>query len=133
MLRILKNSRGFSLIEGVIAAAALGILAVAGFQMFSDVGKQMANTGVSAGVNLARTTMLDAVNSSLAWSNTLAENPSLACIQNRTSCAALIGTQVGVKVIDGSGTIILADPADTAVGFDPEGRSCHTFPSPACP
>jgi uncharacterized membrane protein YgcG len=133
MLRILAKERGFSLIEAIIAAAAMTALGLAGYSIFSGVSKQMAGSGLIAGVNTARNSVLEAVNSSLAWSNTLAENPALECVKNRSSCASLLGTNIPVKLIDASGTLILTDPVDPAVGFDPQGRSCHSFPSASCP
>lgn len=127
-----RNEKGFTLIEGMLATAALAVLGFAGYHMFSDIQGQMMNNNVTSGVISARATVMQAVNSSFSWNQIVNANlPALQCVKDRTACTN--GQLVKIKVVDGTGTIVYSDPNDPAVGFDALGRVCHTFPSLACP
>lgn len=125
------NNRGFSLMEVIIAAAimmivALGILAVQTMGV-----KSTASSNILFQADLFRKNIINLINNDAAWTNTYndASNTNLACLKdNVTNCYGTGGSFATGKfrVRDAANSIVW-DPLTATNGFNMGGALCSTW------
>jgi type II secretory pathway pseudopilin PulG len=133
-----KNSeRGFGLIEAVIAAAILSIVALGITTLVEDMLRIQKKANTVGVINQMRTQITSAIQNGRSWELTAADltaatgNPYMACITNGTAtCADATETSLNLKDSDGN-EVYYARVAGK--GFRYDGALCTTYPADDCP
>lgn len=136
-MRTGNSESGFGLIEVIIAAAILSIVALGITTLVEDMLRVQKKSNSVAVINNFRTMITAAVQNGLSWEKTVADvaaatgNPSMQCLRDDTSlCANDALADLNLKDSDNG----LAYYSATANhGFSYDGKYCTSFPSDACP
>lgn len=137
-MKFLTNSKGFSLIEAILASAIMcvGVGSMAMFMdVFSKSNKQISNRDI---VETKKQEIINLILDRTNWAYTVANtaNTTFDCIRLRTDCASLVGAGSTFKVYNSSSQILLDTVASTT-GFNTAGKDCSQFnastSNPNCP
>jgi hypothetical protein len=150
---LLKDQRGQSLIQVVIAVGIMGILMMSMTSFFEILNKQQNKNNLAFQAGMLRNNLVAALNNSVGWKNTTTQSANnfangvmLDCLNNGKPCTtdqstdlSAGGTPVGYsggaptdegvlirQVLDSTGTVIL-DSTNPNSGYTPQGTSCSTF------
>lgn len=134
---VIRDSRGFGLIEVIVVVAIISIVALGIATMMQDMFSQQQRAAQKGTLNSTRARLIEALQSPSSWAATVAHadnNASLVCLRAGNTCTH--NTTVNFNVADASGAIIYPSATATA-GFRPDGTNCNTFstatPDPTCP
>lgn len=138
MLNILKSKKGFSLVEVLVAAGLIGVVATGliSFSQFLNVAKK--KSSVLDTIIKQRQTIIYSLRSSDALARTgLANVPPINCLQTLQTCGSATPANAQymmISVLDrtGGASSNLTDITPN-VGFGVDGLTCTTYPSIACP
>ncbi|CAN5586943.1 hypothetical protein BH10BDE1_BH10BDE1_32440 [soil metagenome] len=132
-----SSEHGFGLIEVVIAAAILSVVALGITTLVEDMLRVQRKSNAVGVINQMRTQMTAAIQNGRSWELTVADldattgNPDMACIKNATAtCANNVPLDLNLKNSDGN-EIYYGRVAGKGFGYD--GTLCTTYPSDACP
>ena len=130
-----KTTNGFTLVQVVIALAALGLLALLVGSMLNSIGIGGTKSKlVQTAANLS-SNMRNLIVSPSAWSTTLQNNPGLACLADPAGdCTGNAGG--AIDIFNTSGQAEFTSSVPTA-GFSADGQPCNTYDAAngndACP
>src|SRR5947209_3027615 len=132
MRRILKNESGFSLIESVIAIGILAVIGLGSSQILLRSGKTGLLVKSNTAVQMTGARLVDAIQSESSWRLTVANSPSLACLQARSDCSSVAGSPIPVALYElpasaGAAPTRITDPSAPSQGFTLSGDVCTTF------
>ena len=132
-----SSESGFGLIEVIIAAAILSIVALGITTLVEDMLRVQKKTNTVGVINNFRTIITAAVQNGRSWELTVADavaatgNPSMQCLRDdTTTCAADSLADLNLK---DSGGLPAYYGATANHGFSYDGSYCTTFPSDLCP
>lgn len=138
VMSFLKNSKGFSLIEALLASGILCV-GVASMAMFVDVfnksNKQLNERDV---VEAKKQEIISLILDRSNWAYTVTNttNTSFDCIRQKTDCSGLVGANSTFKVYNSKAALLL-DTTPSTFGFNTSRKDCNTFnasnPKPDCP
>lgn len=132
-----RNQRGFGLIEVIIVAAIISIIALGIGTMISDMFAAQQKTSQVGNLNSIRARLIETLNSPAHWTATMnhaSNDGSLACLREGTgNCATAFTAPFNVVETGG----VLYPSATATAGFRLDGTNCNTFstvaPDPTCP
>lgn len=131
------SERGFGLLEAIIAAAVLSIVALGITTLIEDMLRVQRKSNAVGVINQMRSQMTAAIQSGRSWELTVADlttttgNPYMDCIKN-ASLTCVDGTQTALNLKNADGTEVYYG-AVAGKGFAFDGTLCTTYPSEACP
>lgn len=133
-LKFKITSAGFGLIEVMIAAAIISIIALGIGTLVDDMMKAQRKTNVSAAIASVRTRIIANIQDGGSWSNTGLDatlNPDLGCMRPLGgNCNVAAPFLINLKGAAANEEVMYARTATK--GFDYEGRICNTFPTAPC-
>ncbi len=132
-----KSAAGYLVIVLMMVAALVGVVLLATLGRFQTVGQQQVSSNATVFAGQIRSYLMQLIQNNQAWQNTVndAQNTSLTCLRNATSCAGAGGS----FRLWNAATVpaVYYDPAGASNGFGPTGAPCTTFDSlkgnDACP
>lgn len=129
-----RSERGFGLVEVMIVAAIVSILALGMSTMFSDLFRIQNKVSATTSIETFRTNLIRNIQDSAAWRATVnadaANSLQMDCLKSSTACTA--NTPYNVTLRDPAGNVIY-DARTAANGFRKDGVLCATYPSGECP
>lgn len=136
-MKVIKNERGFGLIEVIIVAAIISIIALGIGTMISDMFAAQQKTSQVGNLNSIRSRLIETLNSPAHWTATMnhsSNDASLGCLRVATAnCATAFTSPFNVVETGG----VLYSSATATAGFRLDGTTCNTFstaaPDPTCP
>lgn len=131
------SEHGFGLIEAVIAAAILSIVALGITTLVEDMLRVQRKANAVGVINQMRSQITSAIQNGRSWELTAADlgattgNPYMDCITNASvTCVDGTATSLNLKDADGN-EVYYALVAGK--GFNYDGTLCTTYPSDSCP
>lgn len=121
----LKNEKGFSLVEVLVAIGISGLVILGTSSIFVDSAKTEAGQARQLWIADRRMEFQGLIRSATSWNTVLDNNPSMACIKTGTSCAAFSNLQPLKLTVDN----IVLDGASNTTGMTNKGTFCNTFDS----
>ena len=134
--RVGSSRRGMGLVEILITASIVAIIALGMATLFKDVFtvQNRANVGASAGQ--LKSLIKAAIEDGKAWGNTVAANSSLICLNPNDATVCTSGAAItGISLRQSDNTVLL-DDSNSANGFTSGGAPCSGWNSTgnnACP
>lgn len=137
-LHPLRENSGFGIVE-VMVGAALLMTSILGAMFITGISSNTASDNpISIGIEIARTSLINNIQSDLAWSATVKDpaNTSLACLKNSTTCFG--GTAAsGAFTLKDAANQVAYDGLNVNAGFTIQGTRCTTYDpvngNPQCP
>src|SRR3989338_2175996 len=137
----LKNSKGFSLIEVLISAGLMALVASGMIGLVTSMNKEQNNQYRLSALRELKTRFQFLISDQGSWNKTLermysAGDPLAVCIRDQVTCAALIGVVSDLTLHDNAGNPYFVPPANTLVspswpgnsaGFSDKGSPCTGF------
>lgn len=137
-MKVSKNERGFGLIEVIIVAAIISIIALGIGTMISDMFAAQQKTSQVGNLNSIRARLIETLNSPAHWTETInhtSNDTSLGCLREGTAACAT-GFSSAFNIVE-TGPTVLFPAATATAGFRLDGTTCNTFstvtPDPLCP
>lgn len=137
-MRALKSERGFGLIEVIVVAAIISIIALGIGTMISDMFAAQQKTSQVGNLNSIRARLIETLNSPAHWAETVnhtSNTTALGCLRVATA-NCVTGFSAPFNVIETGPTVVYSSATATA-GFRLDGTTCNTFsttsPDPSCP
>lgn len=123
---------GFGLVEVVIAAAIISVIALGISTLISDMFRMQRKANAVAAINQFRQTIISNIQNGDAWKATANANASMTCMQTSPSPCNVVagGTDLDLKDITGAEIFTASAGVN---GFRPDGGLCNTYPSDVCP
>lgn len=129
------NERGFGLIEVMIVAAVISIIALGMSTLFSDIFSMQSKATQQGSYTNVRQRLLQAVQDTDSWARTVADgtNTQLACVLANTACTSLVGgvpQWYPLTLRYSDNTIAFSEHVNAGGnehGFDSTGTLCTTF------
>ncbi len=130
------DDRGFGLIEVMIVAAVISIIALGMSTLFTDMFNMQSKVTQQGSYSAVRQRLIQAINDTESWTNTLAapENAlDMTCINNNTACTSISGgvpQWYPLTLMNSDNTIAFSEQANVGGnenGFDNAGVLCTTF------
>ncbi|MBL7688330.1 MAG: type II secretion system protein [Bdellovibrionaceae bacterium] len=145
----LRSEAGFGLVEVMIVAAVISIIALGMSTLFTDMFSMQSKSNQQASYTNVRQRLMQIVQSSESWALTVAPaagNADMNCIRNNTPCTSILGGvnqwyPLTLVQADGSlnGVVAFSEQFVNGTdehGFDNAGVLCTTFnagtPNGAC-
>ena len=134
--KILKDTRGMSLIETIVGATLLGITMFMAYSVFGSIFKAEATTKRSLSLIVARNNLVSHLLDAKTWINSTVatENTVLNCVaqQNQTdpvvrNCSGVTSAPINIYALDNT---IAFNLQRTNIGFDWFGQACDTYQTP---
>jgi prepilin-type N-terminal cleavage/methylation domain-containing protein len=117
------SDKGFTLLELLMAIGLMSFLGLGVMTVASMSSRTSNSLNISNGATGSYVTTVATLQNASAWNATVAANPSMACLQNHTDCAAAGGT---FQVFDEKSNLYY-DATVAANGFDQASQRCSTF------
>jgi prepilin-type N-terminal cleavage/methylation domain-containing protein len=137
-MKVIKSERGFGLIEVIIVAAIVSIIALGIGTMISDMFSAQQKTSQVGSLNSIRARIIETLNSPAHWTATIndASNDAfLDCLRAATANCAT-GFSSVFNIVQ-AGPVSIYPAATATAGFRFDGQPCNTFstatPDPTCP
>lgn len=137
-MKVIKNQLGFGLVEVIIVAAIVSIIALGIGTMISDMFSAQQKASQVGNLNTLRARIIETLNSPSHWEATIADasnDASLGCLRDATANCDT-GFTSGFNVVQ-AGPVMLYPSATPTAGFRFDGTNCNTFstatPDPTCP
>jgi len=137
-MKVIKDERGFGLIEVIIVAAIISIIALGIGTMISDMFAAQQKTSQVGSLNSIRSRLIETLNSPNHWQATVdhtSNTASLGCLRDGTGDCTT-GTTGLINIIETGPTVVYNSGTATA-GYRLDGTTCNTFstssPDPTCP
>lgn len=127
---LLKQKKGTSLVEVMIATSIIAILALGVTTLLLSVGTSSHDVAVRSSLESISASLLSAVTNQDAWDRTKANNSLMSCA--RTFPSTCPANTSGVISLFNSEGVQLTDPGNTQLGFRTDGSLCQTFGSDGC-
>lgn len=121
----MRNQRGFTIIEAVIAAGISAAVILGSSMMFVDSAKMESGQEREFWIAARRIEFQGVIRSQLGWTAIVAANPTMACFANSTSCAFANSPQPLKLPIDGA----VVDGTLATTGMSNKGDFCNAFDS----
>ena len=137
--RAISNEIGFALTEIMVSVGLMSIVFLNWASISTMIANATQSTNTGASLESVRRLSLQALQSSVAMSNTIkdptnAQGP-LACVSSNTPCAVASGHQ-GFRLLDENGNLVVDGVSPTA-GVTANGAPCTGYnaqnPTAACP
>jgi len=130
-MRRLLDSKGFTLIEVLMASAILGMLAVANLTTLLAFLDRNSTSQMKLSILRYKNNIVSSLQSSDALSKT-GQAESIPCLVTRQNCSSSSTSYANFSLRDHQGNL-LTNAADNNFGFDKEAVTCTTYPSERCP
>lgn len=127
---------GFGLVETMIAAAIISIVALGIATIINDLMSYQNRANATAVVNQSRSLIIQTIQNGSSWATTIghAENGvtgvDMNCLVTGSACTKDTPKNFNLKFADGTEAF---NSISTTRGFDASGRICSAYPSAACP
>src|SRR3989338_3651042 len=113
----LKNSKGFSLIEVLISAGLMALVASGMIGLVTSMNKEQNNQYRLSALRELKTRFQFLISDQGSWNKTLermysAGDPLAVCIRDQVTCAALIGVVSDLTLHDNAGNPYFVPPAN---------------------
>ncbi len=127
MERLKENSKGFTLLEVIIALGISSIVMVAAVDVSSSMFSFQSKTSAEQKIIGMKTAIFQNLVSSTSILNTIndTQNTGMICLRNHTDCTGAVTTSP-MRIRDFNNNILF-DSAATGAGFDQNGAVCSTF------
>jgi len=127
----MKSSKGFSLIEAMVVMGLLGVASMAGMALFEQISKEQKRVQVMAVLQENRDKVYKLLEEPQAWSQTIANNASMACLMPAAATDCNHGDNLSPTLFTIAGTSYY-NPATQ--GFSRNGVICNLSDGDsACP
>ncbi|MES2964644.1 MAG: prepilin-type N-terminal cleavage/methylation domain-containing protein [Bdellovibrionota bacterium] len=146
--RKIRNSKGFSLVEVMIAVGIMGVVGLGLTSLLTEMGKQQNAANIKALLSAQKLKIEALVKDSIAWSkminNTANDGkpeytclrptpiPALGCADNSSTVDPFGGVLDTLVMSETNGNVFF-DPTGATNGFSAKGTNCTTYSSTACP
>lgn len=131
-----QNERGFGLVEVMVAAAIISIIALGIATLIDDMLKMQQKSNTVGVINRLKEQIIGAVQNGQSWqltagdADTTTGNPDLDCLRNTGTCGS--GETAALNLKDATGAALYYARAANH-GFTLLGTYCTTYPSVQCP
>lgn len=136
MLKILKNEMGVGIVGQLVAVSLLGVALYSVFAGLSVFNSSRIKMYKQSGLENMRHQVIQTLESEIGLANTIAANPSMACVGAHTDCSAQAGTSWPIRVVSADG-VLISDSGTPTFGFSADGTPCNAYDSvngnDACP
>jgi prepilin-type N-terminal cleavage/methylation domain-containing protein len=140
----LKDQKGFSLMEIMIAVGLLGIVALGLTSLLSEMAKQQTGANIKSLLQSQKLKIEALVKDSKSWSNSIGHSTNngkteYTCLRNPPSgtCTGTVNTGTNylntISLVDTTGGTPWFNSSGAANGFTKNGTACTAWPSLACP
>lgn len=136
LTRVARSRRGMGLVEIMITASIIAIVALGLATLFKDVFTVQSRSNLGATANQLKNLMEAAIKDGKAWGHTVAANASLTCLDNTNATQCTSGAAItGIDLKQSDSTTLLNNSA-VANGFTTGGAACSSWSAAgnnACP
>ncbi|KYG62960.1 hypothetical protein AZI87_17010 [Bdellovibrio bacteriovorus] len=123
-----SNTKGFTVVETLVALGALGAIVSASMVAATHFQKMSILNARKSAFSTISANLMSTISQQYSWDKTIAQNPAMACIQTYpASCAN--DTKAKIILVNGDG-LRLTDPGKQQQGFNPDGSVCDNFGTP---
>lgn len=134
-VKVVTRNDGFGLVEVMIVAAVISIIALGMSTLFTDMFSMQSKVTQQGSYANVRQRLIQAVQDTESWAQTLADgtNVQLACVQANTPCVSILGgvpQWYNLTLRYSDNTIAFSEHANVGGnenGFDSSGVLCTTF------
>lgn len=132
----LANAKGFGLVEVMVAAAIISIIALGIATLIDDMMKMQKKTNTVSVITRMKDQITAAVQNGESWAltaqdaNATTGNPDFDCLRNAGTCGSGENGPLNLKDLTGA-ALYYARTANH--GFTLQGAPCTAYPSVACP
>lgn len=137
-LKRLNNNRGFSLIEAMVSAGLMALVASGMVGLVTSMNKEQNNQFRTAALRELKTKFQYLITDQNSWNQTLqymaaASDPLALCIKNRSNCSAIGIADVVLRDSAGNAfytpvpNAVVSPSYVVANGFTDRGTACTTF------
>lgn len=132
----LRGESGFGLVEVMIVAAVISIIALGMSTLFTDMFSMQSKSNQQSSYTNVRQRLLQTIQNTEAWARTTGDgalNPEMACIRGNTPCAVDVNGYP-LTLIESDGTVAFSEhytDGNRRHGFNNSGALCLTFDATA--
>lgn len=136
LTRVVRGRRGMGLVEVMITASIIAIVALGLATLFKDVFTVQNRANLGATANQLKSLIKAAIEDGKAWGYTVAANASLICLDPNDVTQCTSGAAItGISLRQADNAVLLND-ASSANGFTTGGAACASWAAGgnnACP
>jgi Tfp pilus assembly protein PilV len=135
-VRVGFSRRGMGLVEIMITASIIAVIALGLATLFKDVFTVQNRSNLGATANQLKNLMEAAIKDGKAWGHTVTANASLTCLDNTNSTQCTSGAAITGIDLKQSDSTTLLNNSSAANGFTTGGAACNSWSAGgnnACP